>query len=189
MEPLTFLVMMRPLSRPSSTRTLTWTASPVIPVRPTTSTTSAGMPSSSPMVSSLFQGAELRHELVEHRLCLARVRNRHAGRRLAEARGDADLLLARHVREGDSLLLAEDRHVHEDLGRIDVLRHRDEVRVPALAELRDLVRPLAQLPGVSGEFDDLVGLVDEFLRHLEAHVDRLCPSRTTFCASRAPPSP
>src|SRR3990170_1646723 len=171
-EPFTFRVMMRPLSRPSSTRTLTCTASPVIPVRPTTSTTSAGMPSSSPMVPSLLQGAELRHELVEHRLRLARVRDRHAGGRLAEAGGDAQLLLARDVRERDALLLAQDRHVHEDFWRVDVLRHRDKVRVPALDELRDLVRPLPQLPGVAGELDDLVRLVDEFLRHLEAHVDR-----------------
>src|SRR3989442_566232 len=34
MLPFTLRVMMRPLSRPSRTRTLTWTASPVIPVRP-----------------------------------------------------------------------------------------------------------------------------------------------------------
>src|SRR5207249_1945249 len=51
MLPFTFRVMMRPLSRPSRTRTFTWTASPVIPVRPTTSTTSAGMLSSSAIVS------------------------------------------------------------------------------------------------------------------------------------------
>src|SRR3972149_1572096 len=150
MEPFTFLVMMRPLSRPSSTRTLTCTASPVTPVRPTTSTTSAGMPSSSPMLSSLLQGAELRHELVEHRLRLARIRDRHTGGRLAEAGGNAQLLLARNVRERDALLLAEDRHVHENLRRVDVLRHRDEVRVPAFDELRDLVRPLPKLPGGAG---------------------------------------
>ena len=43
--PMTFRVMIRPLSRPSKTRTFTCIASPVIPVRPMSSTTSAGIPS------------------------------------------------------------------------------------------------------------------------------------------------
>lgn len=45
--PMQFRAMIRPLSRPSSTRQLTCMASPCIPVFPTISRTSAGNPSSS----------------------------------------------------------------------------------------------------------------------------------------------
>jgi hypothetical protein len=45
MGPMTFRVMIFPLSRPSSTRTLTWDASPAMPVRLMISTTSQGVPS------------------------------------------------------------------------------------------------------------------------------------------------
>src|SRR6266571_9445884 len=102
MLPFTLRVMMRPLSRPSRTRTLTWTASPVIPVRPTTSTTSAGMLSSSAMFVSLPRGGaslldrtEFAREVVDDGLGLARIEDRDRGRRLAQSHRDAELLLAR----------------------------------------------------------------------------------------------
>src|SRR6267378_2886743 len=114
MLPFTLRVMMRPLSRPSRTRTLTWTASPVIPVRPTTSPTSAGILSSSAIVSprssevlGLLHRAELAGQLIEHGLRLARVEDRNRGRGLAEAHRDAQLLLARDVRVRDAFFLAE----------------------------------------------------------------------------------
>src|SRR3989304_1400072 len=122
MEPLTFLVMMRPLSRPSSTRTLTWTASPVIPVRPTTSTTSAGVPSSSGIALTSSARGSCRRG------------------RLPGPGGDAELLLARHVRVRDGLLLAEDGHVHQDFRRVDVFRHHDELGVPPRHALRHPLR-------------------------------------------------
>lgn len=46
-EPLTFLVRIRPLSLPSRILTLTWITSPAIPVRPTIWITSAGLMRSS----------------------------------------------------------------------------------------------------------------------------------------------
>src|SRR5712692_9685923 len=45
--PFTFLVIIRPLSRPSNTLTRTWITSPVTPVRPITCVTSSGMSGSS----------------------------------------------------------------------------------------------------------------------------------------------
>src|SRR3970282_2894245 len=127
-EPFTFRVMIRPLSRPSCTRTLTGLASPAIPVRPTISTTSAGMLSSSAMrAHSLVQGPELGGEVVEEGLRLPAVKDRHGRGRLAESRGHAELLLARHVPVGHALLLAEQGHVGEDLLGLDVLRHDDEL--------------------------------------------------------------
>src|SRR6058998_304256 len=126
MLPLTLRVMMRPLSRPSRTRTLTWTASPVIPVRPTTSTTSAGMLSSSAIVSPrssdasrLPHCAKLAGQVVEHRLRLARVQDRDGGGRLAEADRDPELLFAWDVGVGHALFLTEEGHVGEDLLRLD----------------------------------------------------------------------
>src|SRR2546426_12367260 len=160
MLPFTLRVMMRPLSRPSRTRTLTWTASPVIPVRPTTSTTSAGMLSSSPCSltrvsgeSSLLHRADFRGDVIEDRLRLARVADRDRCGRLAQADRDAELLLARYVGVGHALLFAEERHVRQDLLWLDVLRHHDELRLAALDELRDLVRPLADFPGLLRELD------------------------------------
>lgn len=47
MGPFTFLVIMRPLSLPSRTLTLTWITSPVTPVRPIICVTSAGVSGSS----------------------------------------------------------------------------------------------------------------------------------------------
>src|SRR5436190_9050928 len=81
MLPITLRVLMPPLSRHSSTMTVAWTASPGIPVRPTTSTTSAGILSSSAIVSprsfeSLLHRAELAGQIVEHRLRLAGVQDR-----------------------------------------------------------------------------------------------------------------
>src|SRR6267378_4024203 len=166
MLPFTFRVIMRPLSRPSRTRTFTWTASPVIPVRPTTSTTSAGMLSSSAIVSPrpsgasrLLHRAELAGEVVEHGLRLARVQDCDRGGRLAKAYCDPELLLAGDVGIGHALFLAEEGHVGEDLLRLDVLRHDDELGLAALDEFRHLVRPFADLPA--------------FLRHLETNVHRL----------------
>src|SRR3990170_3906105 len=99
--------MILPLSRPSRTRTFTCVASPAMPVLPTISTTSAGMLSSSAIDgSSLLQGADLRREVVQEGFRLACVEDRHGGRRLAEPRRDAELLLARDVRVRDALLLA-----------------------------------------------------------------------------------
>src|SRR5205814_1289825 len=43
----------------------------------------------------------------------------------------------------------------------------------SLDVLRDLVGPFADLPALLREFDRLVRLVDQVLRHLEAHVHRL----------------
>src|SRR5438552_12905650 len=175
----TLRVMMRPLSRPSRTRTLTWTASPVMPVRPTTSTTSAGMLSSSAIFRlrpterpSLLHRADLRRDVLDHGLRLTGVEDRDRSRRLAEADRDAELLLARDVRVGHALLLAQERHVGQDLLRLDVLRHHDELSLASLDELRDLVRAFPDLPALLREFDRLVGLVDQVLRHLEAHVHR-----------------
>src|SRR5437879_6091080 len=166
MLPFTLRVMMRPLSRPSRTRTLTWTASPVIPVRPTTSTTSAGILSSSAIVPvllrrpSLLHRAELAGKVVQHRLRLARVQDRDRGRRLAEAHGHAQLLLARDVGIGHALLFTQEGHVGEDLFRLHILGHDDELRLSALDEFRDLVRALSDLPALLGEFNRLIGLVD-----------------------------
>src|SRR2546429_58542 len=56
---------------------------------------------------------------------------------------------------------------------VDVLRHDDELSLASLDELRDLVGPFADLPALLREFDRLVRLVDQVLRHLEAHVHRL----------------
>src|SRR5712692_11540377 len=57
--PFTFLVIIRPLSRPSNTLTRTWITSPVTPVRPMTCVTSAGMSGSSdlsfPLLTSLHR--------------------------------------------------------------------------------------------------------------------------------------
>src|SRR5438093_13343787 len=101
MGPIAFLVMMRPLSRPSSTRTLTCVASPVIPVRPMISTTSAGMPDS---VSSSAIGNHLLaqrrdgfRDLADDLLAAARVRDGDGGRGDFEAGGRAQLLLAGDV--------------------------------------------------------------------------------------------
>ena len=59
--PLTFLVIIRPLSRPSNTLTRTWMTSPVTPVRPITCVTSAGMSGSSdlsfPLLTSLHRSS------------------------------------------------------------------------------------------------------------------------------------
>src|SRR5439155_17784494 len=88
----------------------------------------------------------------------------------AEAHRDAELLLARHVGVGHALLFAEEWHVREDLLRLDVLRHHDELRLASLDELRDFVRPLADFPALLRELDRLIGLVDELFRHLEANV-------------------
>src|SRR3990170_5154155 len=179
-DPFTFRVMIRPLSRPSSTRTLTWVASPVIPVRPTTSTTSAGMLSSSAIVhlhrvrgSSLLQGTDLRREVVQERLRLPRLHDRDGGGRLPQADRDAELLLARDIPVGHALLLAEQGHVGEDLLWLDVLRHDNERGLASLNKLRDLVRPLADLPALLRQLDRLVHLVDELLRHFETHVHGL----------------
>src|SRR5437016_13674937 len=122
MLPFTFRVMMRPLSRPSRTRTLTWTASPVMPVRPTTSTTSAGMLSSSAIFRlrptgrpSLLHRTDLRRDVLDHGLRFPAVEDRDRSRRLAEAHRGAEPLLAPAVRIGHSLLLAQVRHVSEEL--------------------------------------------------------------------------
>src|SRR5256712_12593179 len=182
MLPFTLRVMMRPLSRPSRTRTLTWTASPVMPVRPTTSTTSAGMLSSSAIFRlrptegpSLLHRADLRRDVVEHGLRLAGVEDRDRSRRLAGAHRDAELLLARDVRIGHTLLFAQERHVSEDLFGLDVLGHHDELRLAAFHELRDFVRSFADFPALLRELDRLIRLVDELLRHLETNVHRLGP--------------
>src|SRR5438445_11024761 len=180
MLPFTLRVMMRPLSRPSRTRTLTWTASPVMPVRPTTSTTSAGMLSSSAIFRlrptgrpSLLHRTDLRRDVLDHGLRLPGVEDRDRRRRLAEAHRDAELLLARDVRIGHALLLAQERHVSEDLFGLDVLRHDDELGFAAFEELRDFVRPSSDFPAFLRELDRLIRLVDELLRHLETNVHRL----------------
>src|SRR5207247_11431832 len=180
MLPFTLRVMMRPLSRPSRTRTFTWTASPVIPVRPTTSTTSAGMLSSSAIVSPrpseasrLLHRAKLAGQVVEHGLRLARVQDCDGGRRLAETHRDPELLFAGYVCIRHALFLAEEGHVREDLFRLDVLRHDDELGLAAFDELRDLVRPLADLSAFLRQLDRLIRLVDQILRHLETNVHRL----------------
>ena len=62
MGPTTFRLMIRPTSRgfgASLTRTLTCVASPVIPVRPTISTTSAGHPPSSSLIVINSQEVQL----------------------------------------------------------------------------------------------------------------------------------
>src|SRR5207244_13377868 len=64
-------------------------------------------------------------------------------------------------------------HVGEDFRGLDVLRHDDEPSPASLDELRDLVGPFAYLPALLRELDRLVRLVDQVLRHLEAHVHRL----------------
>ena len=60
----------------------------------------------------------------------------------------------------------------EDLFRLHILGHDDELRLSALDEFRDLVRALSDLPALLGEFNRLIGLVDQILRHLEADVHR-----------------
>src|SRR2546430_8115804 len=147
MLPFTLRVMMRPLSRPSRTRTLTWTASPVIPVRPTTSPPSAGILSSPAIVSPrsaeasrLLHRSELAGQIVEHGLRLARVEDRDRGRRLAEAHRHAQLLLARDVGVRHALLFAEEGHVGQDLLRLHVLGHHDELGLAALDQCRPFVR-------------------------------------------------
>src|SRR5437867_286069 len=177
MLPFTLRVMMRPLSRPSRTRTLTWTASPVIPSgrrprrpprecchRPPCSLTRVSED------SSLLHRADLRGDVVDDGLRFARVEDRDRGGRLAQAHRDAELLLTRHVGVRHALLFAEERHVREDLLRLDVLRHHDELRLASLDELRDLVRPFADFPALLRELDRLIRLVDELFRHLEANV-------------------
>src|SRR5207302_277556 len=155
----------------------TWTASPVIPVRPTTSTTSAGMLSSSAIVSPrpsdasrLLHRAKLAGQVVEHRLRLARVQDRDGGRRLPEAHRDPELLLAGDVGIGHALFLAKEGHVGEDLFRLNVLCHDDELGLAAFDELRDLVRPLAHLPAFLRQLAGLIRLVDHVLRHLETNL-------------------
>src|SRR2546428_926399 len=201
MLPFTLRVMMRPLSRPSRTRTLTWTASPVMPVRPTTSTTSAGMLSSSAIFRlrptegpSLLHRADLRRDVIDHGLRLAGVEDRDRSRRLAEAHRDAELLLARDVRIRHTLLFAQERHVSEDLFGLDVLGHHDELRLAAFHELRDFVRSFADFPALLRELDRLIRLVDKILRHLEANAhrlvhwqDRIPPRHPRGPESAAPP--
>src|SRR6266550_4001383 len=148
MLPFTLRVMMRPLSRPSRTRTFTWTASPVIPVRPTTSTTSAGMLSSSAIVSprpseasALPHRAKLAGQVVEHRLRLARVQDGDGRSRLADELGLAafdefrDLVrpladLPAFLRQLDRLIRLVDqvfRHLETDVHR---LGHRGDLLPP-----------------------------------------------------------
>src|SRR3990172_3623397 len=124
---------------------------------------------------SLLQRADLRHELVHHRLPLARVEDRAGCGRLPEPRRDAELLLARHVRVRHRPVLAQEGHVREDLLGLHVLRHHDELGLAPLHELRDLVRPLSELPAVAGDLDELVRLVDEILRRLKSHLYFLFP--------------
>src|SRR3989304_1406892 len=52
-------------------------------------------------------------------------------------------------------------------------RHHDELGLAALDELRDLVRPFADLSAFARDLDDLVCLVRELLWDLEPDVDRL----------------
>src|SRR5436309_15963583 len=173
MLPLTLRVMMRPLSRPSRTRTFSCTASTVIPVRPTTSTTSAGMLSTSAIesprpseASRLLHRGKLAGQVVEHGLRLARVQDRDGGRRLAEAHRDPELLFAGDVGIRHALFLAEEGHVGEDLLRLDVLRHDDELGLAAFDELRDLVRPLADLAAFLRQLERLLRLVVHVFRQL-----------------------
>src|SRR5256712_8370200 len=174
--------MKRPLSGASGPRTFTWAGSPVMPVRTTSSTACAGMLSSSAIFRlrptegpSLLHRADLRRDVVEHGLRLAGVEDRDRSRRLAEAHRDAELLLARDVRIGHTLLFAQERHVSEDLFCLDVLGHHDELRLAAFHELRDFVRSFADFPALLRELDRLLRLVDKILRHLEANVHRLGP--------------
>src|SRR5207244_1297768 len=110
--------------------------------------------------------------------------------RLAQHQDVADLDAALHVARDDAALVATVEDADLDLdrfcchpgpaddlddlrGNADVLRQHDELRLAALDELRDLVRPLADFPGLLRELDRLIGLVDELLRHLESNVHRL----------------
>src|SRR5688572_18547440 len=107
--PMAFRVMMRPLSRPSRTRTLTCVASPAMPVRPRISTTSEGMPSSAIAVqaSLLAEGREFLRGVLDEFRVGARVHDRDGGRRDRESGGVAELLLRGDVAVGDALLFAE----------------------------------------------------------------------------------
>ena len=127
--PMMFLVMILPLSRPSSTRTLTWVASPVIPVLPMTST------------------------------ALADVGDGDGSGGLLEADGVAELRLAGDVDVGDLLLLAEGGDVGEDLRGLDIGGHDDDDGVSALDGLGHLVGALLDLPAVPGDLRQGVGLV------------------------------
>src|SRR2546427_242278 len=101
-------------------------------------------------------------------------------RRLAEHEDVSDLDAPLHVARDDAALVATVEDPDLDLDRfsrhpgpaddLDDLRHHDELRLAALDELRDLVRPLADFPALLREFDRLIGLVDELLRHFEANV-------------------
>src|SRR2546427_273144 len=85
-----------------------------------------------------------------------------------------DLHAPLHLARADAaLLLAQERHVSEDLFGLDVLRHDDELGFAAFDELRDFVRPFADFPALLRELDRLIRLVDELLRHLETNVHRL----------------
>src|SRR3990170_6324338 len=155
-----------------------------MPVRPTTSTTSASKPSSSAIARPLLpQAAELVHEIVHHRLCLPAVDDRDARGGLAESGRDPELLLRGDVAVWHAFLLAQERHVREDLLRLDVLRHDHELGLAPLDELCDLVRPLADLSALAGAFDALVRLVREILRDLEPDVDGLRHWETSFSST------
>src|SRR5574344_1409328 len=158
--PMRFLVMILPLSRPSRTRTLTWVASPVIPVLPMISTTSEGMLSVSTIqLTSVLEGCGCLGDLITECLSLSDIDDCDGSGGLVESDGGSELSLAGDVDVGNVPLLAECGHVGEDLRGLDVGGHDDDGCGAALDGFGNLVGSLLDLSAIPCHLGEGVGLV------------------------------